>query len=120
MSAKHLGVGWLVESDDQCFPFSKRRGPELPVAAHGLEEFFRPGFLFFEIEKDNLLTDTGIDFVDLLQQIEDFNFRYSHFAGVHFDFDFNIVLRKKLLRPSTGLSGRPVITPIHSCHRGYS
>jgi hypothetical protein len=120
VSAKHLGVGRFVESNDQSLSFSKRRGSEFPVAAHDLEEFFPSGLLFLKIEKDNLFPDTGIDFVDLFHQIEDFCFGNGHFAGVHFDFDINIVLRKKLLRASTGLSSGPMITPIHSSHRGYS
>jgi hypothetical protein len=88
--------------------------------AYGLEEFILPEFFFLEIEKDNLLTDAGIDFIDLFYEIQNFQFGNLHFAGVHFYVDCNIVLRKKLLRPPAGLSSGPMVTPVHSCHRCYS
>ncbi len=81
-----------------------------------IEKFFLSGPLLFEIEKHDLLSDTGVYLIDLINQTQDFHFGNSRLAGIHFQFDVDIVLRKKLLGPATGSSSGPMIAAIHSCH----
>ena len=115
-SVENLSVCFFVEPDDERSALAYGRRPKLSVTADRFEEFLFPGLFFLQVKKDDLLSDAGIDPVDLFHQIQDFLFGNRHLAGVDLFPDLDNIVRKKLLRSSAGLSGGPVIDPVHLCH----
>ena len=56
------------------------------------------------------------ELVDSLEQIECLFVLERRFFGVNARGDFDCLLRKKLLRPGTGFSTRPVVAPFDALH----
>ena len=64
----------------------------------------------------DLFTFGGVNFIHLVDERECFLLFQCGFFCVNLFGDFDVCLRKKLLRFATGFSSRPMVTPVELCH----
>ena len=117
--SENLFVGTGVESDDQCPAHSQRGSSQIPGGAqHDFRQLIVTRLVQSQVEMDYFLPSHRVQFAYLADQGQRIGSLKFRLRRVHFFGGFNLGVRKKLLRFSTRLSARPVVTPVDFGHFG--
>jgi hypothetical protein len=114
----YLSVHFFFKSDDQLLADAKRGSAEVASRSKNqFQNFFFAGFVFLQIQLNDLLAFGDVQFINVTQQFEGFRLLVCFLLRVYLDLGLNAGFRKILLRFSTRLSARSMVTPVDFCHQ---